>query len=194
MRLGHLTSVVRLTTSEGFLLPEVAAPDTTTTATATATGTDPDSSSTSFSLDVSGYSVISRRPLLRDPYERSRVRVRRSLVPGGGEGLFARRDLPRGAVASFYNGVRFHDCHAFNDWDHNSYKIRLNERRKQILDIPAEDRDVRKYRATLAHKINHSFFPNARFADFAHPRFGRILCVKTTRRVRKGEELTCNYG
>ena len=83
---------------------------------------------------------------------------------------------------------------AFNDWDHNSYKIRLNEKKKQILDIPAEFRSVRSYSASLAHKVNHSFFPNCRFSDFSHPRFGRILCVKTTKAVKKGEEFFCNYG
>ena len=42
---------------------------------------------------------------------------------------------------------------AFNDWEHNSYKIRLNEKRKQILDIPPASRSLRAYSATLAHKV-----------------------------------------
>jgi hypothetical protein len=63
------------------------------------------------------------------------------------------------------------------------------QKRKQILDIPPDCRDVSRYRATLAHKINHSFFPNARFSDFAHPRFGRILCVVTLKPVKEGDEL-----
>ena len=100
---------------------------------------------------------------------------------------------------------------AFNDWEHNSYKIRLNEKRKQILDIPPACRSLQAYSATLAHKVksedtsvkycqclihlllrsqvNHSFFPNCRFSDFAHPRFGRILCVKAS----KGEEDSLQY-
>lgn len=53
---------------------------------------------------------------------------------------------------------------------------------------------LHNYSATLAHKVNHSFFPNCRFSDFAHPRFGRILCVKTTKEIRAGDELFCNYG
>jgi hypothetical protein len=27
---------------------------------------------------------------------------------------------------------------AYNDWENNSYKIRLSEKKKQILDIPVE--------------------------------------------------------
>lgn len=33
-----------------------------------------------------------------------------------------------------------------------------------------------------------------RFSDFAHPRFGRILCVKLTKSLKAGHEIFCNYG
>ncbi len=69
------------------------------------------SSSDVFRMDVSGYSIISSEPLLRDPYEANLVEVRPSNMPEGGEGLFARKELPAGTVVSFYNGIRFHDCH-----------------------------------------------------------------------------------
>ena len=64
-----------------------------------------------YRTDISGFSVISATPLEPDPYEVYLVRVGESTVPGGGEGLFATRDIPSGTVLSFYNGVRFHDCH-----------------------------------------------------------------------------------
>ena len=64
-----------------------------------------------YRTDISGFSVISATPLEPDPYEANLVRVGESTVPGGGEGLFAARDIPSGTVLSFYNGVRFHDCH-----------------------------------------------------------------------------------
>ena len=83
---------------------------------------------------------------------------------------------------------------AFNDWENNSYKIRLSEKKKQILDIPVESQVLENYCATLAHKINHSFAPNAKFVDFHHPRFGRIVAVKTSNWIRKGSELFCHYG
>ena len=83
---------------------------------------------------------------------------------------------------------------AFNDWENNSYKIRLSEKKKQILDIPVESQVLENYCATLAHKINHSFEPNAKFVDFHHPRFGRIVAVKTSNWIRNGSELFCHYG
>ena len=38
------------------------------------------------------------------------------------------------------------------------------------IDIPEEYVSIRKYRASLAHKTNHSFNPNAVFSLFEHPR------------------------
>ena len=44
-------------------------------------------------------------PLVRDPYEMTTCEVRGSNVPGGGEGLFAVRNINKGEVVAFYNGV-----------------------------------------------------------------------------------------
>ena len=45
-------------------------------------------------------------PLVTDPYEDRTVEVRKSKVDGGGEGLFAKVDLPKGTIVAFYNGIR----------------------------------------------------------------------------------------
>ena len=42
----------------------------------------------------------------QDVYERSLVVVGQSGVAGGGEGLFAREEIPANTVCSYYNGVR----------------------------------------------------------------------------------------
>ena len=42
----------------------------------------------------------------QDVYERSLVAVGQSGVAGGGEGLFAREEIPANTVCSYYNGVR----------------------------------------------------------------------------------------
>ena len=49
---------------------------------------------------------IGDQPLVPDPYEQRTVEVRKSEVDGGGEGLFAKVDLPKGTIVAFYNGVR----------------------------------------------------------------------------------------
>ena len=58
-----------------------------------------------------GHSVSTRdsvgpHPLVRDPYERTVCEVRSSYVEAGGEGLFAVRNIARGEIVAFYNGVR----------------------------------------------------------------------------------------
>ena len=45
-------------------------------------------------------------PLVKDPYEERMCEVRRSQVEGGGEGLYAKRNISKGEVVAFYNGVR----------------------------------------------------------------------------------------
>ena len=52
--------------------------------------------------------------------------------------------------------------------------------------MQSEDR----YCATLAHKTNHSFLPNAQFVVFEHPKFGLIPAVMVTQDLEQGEEVS----
>lgn len=45
-------------------------------------------------------------PHRKDPYESTLVRVAKSEVEGGGEGLYARKNIPAGTLIAFYNGIR----------------------------------------------------------------------------------------
>ena len=51
---------------------------------------------------------IGDQPLVSDPYETKHVSCTRSSLNTevAGEGLFARKDMPAGTIAAFYNGVR----------------------------------------------------------------------------------------
>ena len=50
---------------------------------------------------------MSRTPTTRDPYEQQTVYVGQSRIhPEAGEGLFAKRPLPTGALVALFNGVR----------------------------------------------------------------------------------------
>ncbi len=60
--------------------------------------------------------------------------------------------------------------------------------------IPVEYGSLKKYNATLGHKLNHSFRANARTMPFDSPRFGLVQGIFTTRDVKRGEELFINYG
>ncbi len=63
-----------------------------------------------------------------------------------------------------------------------------------FLDIPPEFGSTKKYRATLGHKINHSFRPNAIFATIDTARFGVVSSLRTIRRVSKDEEFLVSYN
>ena len=45
-------------------------------------------------------------PMQEDPYESSILKVGPSKMEGGGEGLYARKDIPAGTLAGYYNGIR----------------------------------------------------------------------------------------
>ena len=56
--------------------------------------------------DVSTPDLISRTPLLSDPWEKERVEARPSELERAGEGLFARRQFEAGELVALYNGTR----------------------------------------------------------------------------------------
>ena len=90
-----------------------------------------------------------------------------------GDGLFVREDVEEGAVLAFYNGVRLDKGEAeepSENWEDDAYKILDQTEEENVLDIPEKFRSIDTYCASLAHKTNHSFSPNARFCLFLHPR------------------------
>ena len=54
------------------------------------------------------------------------------------------------------------------------------------MDIPPHYVNVENYRATLAHKINHSFTPNCGWDTIEHPVFGKIPSVVALADVERG--------
>jgi len=62
-----------------------------------------------------------------------------------------------------------------------------------VIDIPDEYISTKNYVASLAHKCNHCFDPNASFELGFSPRFGLIPTVKTPRDMKAGEEVFCSY-
>ena len=69
----------------------------------------------------------------------------------------------------------------------------LQEHDREYLDIPEEVISLNNYRASLGHKINHSFQPNCKWDQMMHPTFGRIPSVITLLDLKAGTELTCHY-
>jgi hypothetical protein len=57
--------------------------------------------------------------------------VKTSHLPGSGEGLFARRPLPKGTITAFYNGIRLpykvrESDQPKEEWSTSGYKIYIN--------------------------------------------------------------------
>jgi len=142
-------------------------------------------------------------PMLADPFEERVVEVRGSCMEGGGEGVFARHTLQKGAVALIFNGYKVPLGESNIEWeketeeslyDRLAYNIHMPQEEDFFLDFPPSKADLRVYCASLGHKVNHSFVPNAEFSTIYHPRWGRVRSVVTLREVASGEELLVDYG
>jgi histone-lysine N-methyltransferase SETD7 len=82
-------------------------------------------------------------------------------------------------------------------WECNRNLIYLPppSRNEMYIDVPKSYWSIAKYRATLGHKINHSFkYANSRYGMAYHPRYGSIRAVYATRHITRGEEILVNYG
>ena len=55
--------------------------------------------------------------------------VKLSQVPGSGSGLYAKKDICKGSITAFYNGVRIPyriGGPSKDTWDNSAYKIFIN--------------------------------------------------------------------
>jgi hypothetical protein len=133
-------------------------------------------------------------PLVTDITEDKWVYAAPSNVHG--EGLFAATDIPTNTVFSYYGGrrVSFPEFNATVRPRDPTYWYGISGA-GQVVYLPESDgRDTGVYRATLGHKINHSFESwNCMFHVMDHPRFGTIPAARTTVRVDKDRELLCHY-
>ena len=93
---------------------------------------------------------------------------------------------------AFYNGSRANpDLFDPSSWETNNYRIYDPADVPQgTIDIPDWAQSTSHYCASLAHKCNHSFTPNAQFVVFDHPKFGLIPSVSSTADIRQGEEVS----
>ena len=147
----------------------------------------------SYSYDPASALTISKQPLLQDPWEKNMVEVRSSKLEQAGEGLFAKEDLPEKTVIALFAGVRLKTATlAAQNRPKSDYRIRLNA--DLDLDIPHECLSTSVYKATLSHKANHSFQPNATFDVMEHPRFGLIRALSSMIDIAKDEEILVNYN
>ncbi len=170
---GKFGFVVGSKNVDGILMPKVEVTD----------------SDVIYEFDRSTTLHLSSNPLLSDPWEATLVEVKASDIQG--DGLFALTDLEDGTIIAFFNGVRIPTDGRKKSLEFSDYRIGLNP--DVDLDIPDEAKSVQAYRATLGHKANHSFEPNAEWTVFEHPRFGLIRAIAALKDIQEGEEILVDY-
>ena len=76
--------------------------------------------------------------------------------------MFLKRHVQEKTIVAFYNGLRLPGLEPEDaDWEDRGYRIMIGEDAR--MDIPGAERSTSVYRASLGHKIQHSFSPNCEF-------------------------------
>ena len=146
---------------------------------------------------------IGDQPRVMDPY------TKRNIYIGDGkkdDGVFAKRDIFKGELVAYYSGLFVNTTEQAlytmgtykNQTEYEFWAIHRNlmtfEGKVQIH-IPEPYWNISNYRATLGHKLNHSFIKDKTIWGRAfHPRFGHIRSVVAKENIKQGEEMIINYG
>lgn len=107
-----------------------------------------------YGFEPGDHEYMCKNPLFPDGYENIHVFVKQSKMKGGGEGLFAKVDLAKGRIVSFYNGIKETETEIEDekdDWEANAYKIMdmLGKNPETglcgVIDIPDEFISTKNY-------------------------------------------------
>ena len=156
-----------------------------------ATGEDDDR--TSYCYDEATSDSLGRFPIKRERLETMKVYVSQSLLPNGGNGLFAKKPLLKDEVVAFYNGLHVqHDTINARDWALNANALTVND--EFCVDIPPEMSSEDKYCASLGHFANHDWKrQNCEYRPYWSPRFGDIKCLRAIKDIAENEEILVDY-
>jgi len=178
LKSGQLARLIGMEKEYGILVPRVRPVNKTAT----------------LAYEPSSSNVITKRPMLRDPYEQRYVYVEESAVPFAGQGLYAKSRIAAGQLVSLFNGVRQRHLWGVKGDNFGWSDYRISVDRDLDIDIRKEHVSLANYRATLSHKTCHSFSPNSHFAQLWHPRFGLIMSIVANRDLEPGEEVFVSYN
>ena len=122
------------------------------------------------------------------------------------DGVFAKRDIEKGELVSYYSGLFWNNSEQAlfsrgkfcnQTWEEywDIFRNLMSFDGPLKIHIPKQYWNISNYRATLGHKINHSFSKaNSIFGQAFHPRFGKIRAVYALNIISKHEEVLVNYG
>jgi len=149
--------------------------------------------------DLATKTHLSSTPMIRDPYERNLVDVKKSTIKKAGNGTFTVVPVNANTMIGYYNGVRLTKSDVFSWNPFKKASVYLVERLgkygdTEFLDIPPEYAPWSAYQASAGHKVNHgSKNANAGYTECVHPIFGKILCLYSLKDMPEGTELFTRY-
>ena len=146
---------------------------------------------------------IGDQPRVMDPY------TKKNFYIGNGkkeDGVFAKRDINKGELVLYYSGLFWNDSvqalYTRNTYHNQTWEEYWDIFRNLMsfdgpmkIHIPEPYWSISNFRATLGHKVNHSFkYQKTAYGKVFHPRFGNIRSVYSTKDIKRGEEIFVNYG
>jgi SET domain-containing protein len=112
------------------------------------------------------------------------LEVAASQIPGSGDGLFVRSDVPAGAILAEYRGTTYRTVEAMR-LENKDYLMRLGE---QCLV------DAREHMDVLARYMNDHRHPLLYNVDLVKQPHRERALVRAVRPISAGEELFVDYG
>ena len=146
---------------------------------------------------------IGDQPRVMDPY------TKKNFYIGNGakdDGVFAKRNIDTGQLVMYYSGLIWNtteqqlytmDTYHNQTWEEHWDILRnlMSYDGPVKIHIPEAYWNISNFRATLGHKVNHSFkYQKTFYGQAFHPRFGNIKTVVAKTDITKGEEILVNYG
>ncbi|XP_040572006.1 histone-lysine N-methyltransferase SETD7 [Lepeophtheirus salmonis] len=147
-------------------------------------------------------SFISRHPTQRDPLEMRNVYIGSSpTFPNIAhqDALLAKRNIPAHSLIVYYSGTWKETRGMPNNMTRDDLESYLKNLIKfnstHHIDVDVENSDIKVYRATLGHKVNHHFVGvNAKFCKVKHPVYGTIRCLESIKPIWRHDEILVNYS
>ena len=143
-----------------------------------------------------------------DPYETKLLKVGKSQEPNSGDGVFAKRNIPKDRIIAHYSLLMYTfkeelDIYYFkcggnesrsDDERRDCYKYHISlDKHLAAISLPPE-LDYEPY-PNLGPKVNHHFqFNNSAYGEIEHPRWGVIQGVGTIKPIKAGEEIFTFYN
>ncbi|NCI46324.1 SET domain-containing protein [Sediminibacterium soli] len=119
--------------------------------------------------------------------EKKNLLVKRSKLPGAGNGLFTREFIPKGTHIVEYTG-RVKPWSAFRDEHDNGYLFYVN--RNHVIDAYPHKKALARYANDARGMVKQKGLTN----NSEYVTVGRKVYIKSKRAIRPGEEILVGYG